>query len=164
VNRPVISKSAIVKEVVKRLGAELETLAGVSRAMHADASDEQNKAEDQYDTRGLETAYIASSQARQATATEEALAAYQSLKLTKFTANTPIDVTALVELESRGERMTYFLGPKSGGIEVRVGGREVLVITPESPIGQQLIGKKTGENFKLQTRGPAQEFKIVFVR
>ena len=33
--------------------------------MHADASDEQNKAEDKYDTRGLETAYLASSQARQ---------------------------------------------------------------------------------------------------
>ena len=160
----VISKSAIVKEVVKQLGEELENLAGVSRAMHADASDEQNKAEDKYDTRGLETAYLASSQARQATATEEALVAYHSLKLAKFTPKTPIDVTALVELESCGERTSYFLGPKSGGIEVRVGGREILVITPESPIGQQLIGKKSGEKFKLQTRGPAQEFKIVSVR
>ncbi|HUK81763.1 MAG TPA: GreA/GreB family elongation factor [Verrucomicrobiae bacterium] len=156
----VINKSAIVSEIVKQLGQQLENLAGVSRAMHADASDEQNKAEDQYDTRGLETAYLASSQARQATATEEALAAYQTLKLTKFTGKTPIDLAALVELESRGEHIWYFLGPKGGGIEVK----EVLVITPESPIGQQLIGKKTGECFKLQTRGPAQEFKIVSVR
>ena len=132
--------------------------------MHADASDEQNKAEDQYDTRGLETAYIASSQARQATATEEALAAYQSLKLAKFTGPAAIDLTALVELESRGERLTYFLGPKSGGIEVHMAGQEIFVITPESPIGQQLIGKKIGEHFKLQTRGPSQEFKIISVR
>jgi transcription elongation GreA/GreB family factor len=155
-----ISKSAIVKKVIDQLGEELENLAGVSRAMHADASDESNKAEDRYDTRGLETAYLASSQARQATATEEALAAYQTLKLAKFTAKTPIDVTALVELESRGERMWYFLGPKGGGIEVN----EVLVVTPESPIGQQLVGKKAGDPFKLQTRGPTQEFRIVSVR
>jgi transcription elongation GreA/GreB family factor len=159
-----ISKHTIVKQVIKQLAEELETLAGVSRALHADASDEQNKAEDQYDTRGLETAYIASSQARQATATEEALAAYQQLQPVKFTAATPIDLTAVVELDARGQRMFYFLGPCSGGLEVKVAGQEILVITPESPMGRQLIGKTAGARFKLQTRGPAQEFKIVSVQ
>jgi transcription elongation GreA/GreB family factor len=152
----VTSKPAIVKNIIAQLGEELETLAGASRKMHADASDESNKAEDQYDTRGLETAYIASSQARQATVTEEALAAYQTLKIAKFTAKTPIDLTALVELESRGERLWYFIGPKGGGIEVK----EVLVVTPESPIGQELIGKKAGDRFRFR----AQEHRIISVR
>ena len=151
-----ISKPVIVKRIVAQLGEELETLASASRAMHADASDEQNKAEDQYDTRGLETAYLASSQARQATATEEALAAYQTLKLAKFTAKSPIGLTALIELESHGERMWYFLGPKGGGIEIK----DVLVITPESPIGHELMGRKTGEQFKFHAQG----YKIVSVR
>jgi transcription elongation GreA/GreB family factor len=159
-----IAKSAIVKQIIQQLGEELETLAGAARAMHADASDEQNKAEDQYDTRGLETAYLASSQARQATVVEEALAAYHALKFAKFAAKSPIDLTALVELDSRGTRSLYFIGPKSGGIEVKVAGKEILVITPESPIGQQLIGKKAGECFELQTRGPGQKFKILSVR
>src|SRR3989442_13202595 len=114
-----IAKSGIVKRIVQHLGEELETLAGVSRAMHADASDEQNKAEDQYDTRGLETAYLASSQARLATETEEALALYQSLELQKFSSKTPIDLTALVELDCKGERAFYFLGPKGGGLAIR---------------------------------------------
>ena len=150
------SKPAIVKQILAQLGEELETLAGASRKMHADASDESNKAEDQYDTRGLETAYLASSQARQATATEEALAAYQQLKLAKFTAKSPIDLTALVELELRGERLWYFLGPKGGGIEAG----EVMVITPESPIGQELTGKKTGDRFKFH----GHDYRIVSVR
>ncbi|MEI6082735.1 MAG: GreA/GreB family elongation factor [Verrucomicrobiota bacterium] len=153
---PMISKNAILQHVFKHLGDELEMLVGASRAMHADASDEQNKAEDQYDTRGLETAYLASSQARQATATEEALAAYQALTLAKFTAASPIAITALVELEVRGERMWYFIGPKAGGIEVK----DVFVITPESPIGQQLISKKVGDRFKFH----AQDYKIISVR
>ena len=76
-----ITKRTILQLVIQELGLELENLAGASRAMHADASDEQNKAEDQYDTRGLETAYLASSQARAATETESALAAYQSITL-----------------------------------------------------------------------------------
>jgi transcription elongation GreA/GreB family factor len=153
---PMISKSAIVKQIIKQLGEELEMLAGASRKMHADASDEQNKAEDQYDTRGLETAYLASSQARQATVTEEALAAYQGLTPGKFTASSPIAITALVELEARGEHMFYFIGPKGGGIEVK----DVFVITPESPIGQQIVGKKVGDRFKFH----GQDYKIISVR
>ena len=62
-----VTKPLLVKQIIAALTDQLANLAGVSRAMHADASDEQNKAEDKYDTRGLETAYLASSQARQAT-------------------------------------------------------------------------------------------------
>ena len=128
--------------------------------MHADASDEQNKPEDKYDTRGLETAYLASSQARLATETEEALAMYHALELRKFPEGTAIDLTALVELESNGARALYFLGPKTGGVEIRHKGTEVLVITPESPLGRQLLGRKVGDRVKLQTRGPTQEFRV----
>lgn len=140
-----ISKPAILRKIVESLSAQLDTLAGSSRAMHADASDEQNKAEDKYDTRGLETAYLASSQARLATETEQAIAHYQSLQLRKFAPATPIEVTALIELDST----LYFLGPMCGGLEVMVKGREVVVITPESPLGQQLAGKKAGDRVKL---------------
>lgn len=148
-----ISKASIVQQVIKQLGVELETLAGASAKMHADASDESNKAEDQYDTRGLETAYLASSQARQATQIEEALAAYQALKIVK---QPNIGLSALVELESRREKLLYFVGPAGGGIEVG----EVLIITPESPIGKELIGKKGGDKFKFRN----QEYKITSVR
>ena len=159
-----ITKRTIVQQVVKQLGQELDNLAGSSRAMHADASDEQNKAEDQYDTRGLETAYLASSQARLATETEAALAAYQGLPVRKFASTDPIALTALVELECRGARDLYFIGPQGGGLEIQHAGTEVLVITPESPMGQQLIGKHVGDRIQFQTRGPAQEYKIISIR
>ncbi len=158
-----ISKRVIVGRIIEHLTEQLNTLASASRAMHADASDEQNKPEDKYDTRGLETAYLASSQARMATETEQALALYQSLEPRKFTAKTPIDLTALVELELNGTSTLYFLGPKGGGMEIQHKGQEILVITPESPIGQQLVGKKAGDRIKFQTRGPAQEFRVIAV-
>lgn len=158
-----ISKRIIIGKIVEQLTEQLATLAGASRAMHADASDEQNKAEDKYDTRGLETAYLASSQARLATEIEQALATYQALEPRKFPKGALIDIAALVELDSRGECVWYFLGPKSGGMEIHHNGTEVLVITPESPLGQQLIGKKVGERINFQTRGPAQEFRVISV-
>jgi hypothetical protein len=159
----VIPKSAVLRQIVAQLTEQLAAFAGASRAMHADASDEQNKPEDRYDTRGLETAYLASSQARLATETEEALASYQALELRKFQRDTPIDLTALVELESSGKRALYFLGPKSGGLEIRHKGKEVLVITPESPLGKELVGKAVGDRIKLQTRSATQELRVTAV-
>ena len=158
-----ISKSLIVRRVIALLTAQLENLAGASRTMHADASDEQNKPEDKYDTRALETSYLASAQARQATETEQALAAYQTLILRKFDPKTPIDLTALVELETDGERMFYFVGPKGGGLEITHKGEEIFVITPESPLGKELVGKKVGERIKLALRGPGMEMRVVGV-
>ena len=160
-----ISKRIVVQQIIEQLTQQLATLADASRAMHADASDEQNVAEDKYDTRGLETAYLASSQARLATEAEQALAAYQNLNLREFGENAVIDLTALVELESNGVRSHYFLGPRGGGIEVRHRSLEILVITTESPLGQQLMGKKTGDRVKLKNRGPSppQEFRVISV-
>jgi hypothetical protein len=161
----VISKRIIVQQIIEQLTQQLTTLADASRAMHADASDEQNVAEDKYDTRALETAFLASSQARLATEAEQALAAYQNLKLHRFGDHAAIDLTALVELESNGVVTHYFLGPKGGGIEVQHRGAEILVITTESPLGRQLMGKKTGDRVKLQNRGPSppQEFRVTSV-
>ncbi|MGD1018767.1 MAG: GreA/GreB family elongation factor [Verrucomicrobiia bacterium] len=159
-----ISKRILVQRIIEQLSEQLATLAQASRAMHADASDEQNKAEDKYDTRGLETAYLASSQARLATEIEQARAVYQNLELRKFGEGATIDVTALVELEANGAHTLYFLGPKAGGMEISHRGSEILVITTESPLGQQLVGKKAGDHVNLQTRGPSQEFQVISVR
>jgi transcription elongation GreA/GreB family factor len=155
-----VSKPKVVRQIIAELIRSLDNLAAASRSMHADASDDSNKAEDKYDTRSLETAYLASSQARQATETEEALAQYQVLPSIKFTAKTPIAVGALIELESRGETFLYFLGPKAGGTEIKVAGKEILVITSESPLGQALLGRKTGDQIQLH----GQKFQIVAVR
>ena len=62
------------------------------------------------------------------------------------------DPSGMKEFEGLG----FSVGPKGGGIEVE----EVSVITPESPIGQELIGKKAGARFKFH----AQEYRIVSVR
>src|SRR5262245_62096098 len=95
-----ISKHTLIRQIVKQLSEELALFAKASRTAHDDASDEQNKAEHKYDTRGLETAYLASAQAKQAIEAESALEVYQKLKPQKFSAQTPIDLTALVELET----------------------------------------------------------------
>ena len=50
----------------------------------------------------------------------------------------------LVELEIASKRSFYFIGPRAGGMEVVQDKKEVLVITPQSPLGAQLMEKKQG--------------------
>jgi transcription elongation GreA/GreB family factor len=56
----------------------------------------------------------------------------------------------------------YFIGPRAGGTEVTHAGNEITVITPQSPIGQLLVGRKQGEKLKL-TFGGKGEGKVVSV-
>jgi transcription elongation GreA/GreB family factor len=136
-----VDKRALVDLIIAHLTAELERFANAARSAQAEATNEQSKAENKYDTRGLEASYLAHGQSRQARETELARQQFANLPLRDFSAQDAIEVGALVELE----RTLYFLGPSAGGTEVTHQGREVLVITPQSPLGQQLIGKRQGE-------------------
>ena len=82
---------------------------------------------------------------KQAAEIEAAIAAFEKLEARTFGVGEPIDLGALVELESAGEQTLYFIGPKAGGTEVVHQKREVLVITPQSPLGEQLMGRKQGD-------------------
>ena len=76
---------------------------------------ESSKAENKYDTRGLEAAYLAGGQARQAKEISDSLKLYETMTPRDFAPGEPIDLTALVELDTNGARASYFIGPRSGG-------------------------------------------------
>ena len=144
-HRRLVNKRAIVEKIIAQLSSELETYAQSARSAHAEATDEQSKAENKYDTRGLEASYLARGQSRQAAEVAEAIEHFTKLELREFATDEGIDVGALIELETPTARAFYFLGPRAGGTEIVAGKKEIWVITPQSPLGQQLMGRKRGE-------------------
>src|SRR6185369_12606626 len=131
-----MNKSQLLKQIVASLSESLSLLEKAARAAHAEATHESSKAENKYDTRGLEAAYLAGGQARQAREILESIKVYGSLHLKEFGPSDPIELSAVVELETAGEIGIYFIGPRSGGLEVDNKGAEITVITPQSPLGQ----------------------------
>jgi transcription elongation GreA/GreB family factor len=158
-----MNKRAVIQRILTKLTSELEGYFRAAQAAHAEATHEQNKAENKYDTRGLEAAYLARGQSRQAKETEAAIAAFKRLEVRTFQPGEAVDLGAVVELENRGERTTYFVGPKAGGTEVILDGREILVITPQSPLGEQLQGKKQGDRLQLTIAGGRDQYRILSV-
>jgi transcription elongation GreA/GreB family factor len=158
-----MNKKALLKAIVSQLISELEVYLRAAQAAHAEATHEQSKAESKYDTRGLEASYLARGQSRQAAEMQAAIQEFESMEPKAFDKGELIDVGAIVELEQGKERTVYFIGPRAGGTEVTLDEREILVITPQSPLGSQLVGKKQGDRLQLTIAGTRNQYRVVAV-
>jgi transcription elongation GreA/GreB family factor len=157
-----MTKRDLLDRLIAKLSAELQAITTAALATHAEATDEENKAEDKYDTRGLEASYLAHGQSKAAEEAAQAVAQFSALPARDFAAGEPISLGALVRLEGRGENR-YFIGPRAGGTEIEAGGEPVLVITPQSPLGRQLMGRKQGDRLQLELGGKRSEYLIASV-
>jgi transcription elongation GreA/GreB family factor len=76
----------------------------------------------------------------------------------------PTDVAragALVEVEDEdGRRLSYFLAPEGGGTRLEGG---VQVVTPPSPLGEALVGKRAGDEVELMLGGKSRVLSLLSV-
>lgn len=158
-----MDKTLLLKQIVIRLGENLEVLERAARAAHTEATHESSRAESKYDTRGLEAAYLAGGQARQAKEIMDSIKLYQSFTLRDFAPGDPIDLSAVVKLKTQDATALYFIGPKNGGLEVDYNNEEITVVTPHSPLGQNLIGKKSGASWTEKSGSSSVKHEIVEV-
>src|ERR1700690_3421923 len=113
-----MNKRALIRKIIARLTEELAVYFRAAQASRAEATHEQSRAENKYDTRGLEASYLARGQSKQAAEIQDAIAAFEKMGARKFNVGEPIDIGAFVELELSGEMTAYFIGPRAGGTEV----------------------------------------------
>ena len=158
-----MKKSQLIKLIITSLTGSVEVLEKAARASHEEATHESSRAESKYDTRGLEAAYLAGGQARQAKELLDSINAYAALAARDFVPGEPIELTALVELDTDGTRSSYFIGPKNGGLVIEHRGKEIMVITPQSPLGQNLMGRQAGQRWEAKVGGSTVKYHIVSV-
>jgi transcription elongation GreA/GreB family factor len=156
-----MNKRALLEAIVNRLSAELALLTNAALATYAEATDEQNKAENKYDTRGLEASYLARGQSKVVDEAAAALAQIRALAAYNVAPGDPVALGALVTVaDAEGKSGHYFVGPHAGGTEVEHDGKTVMVITPSSPLGRQLVGKQQGDKVPLEFGGRRSEFHV----
>ncbi|MDD4736712.1 MAG: hypothetical protein PHP44_11480 [Kiritimatiellae bacterium] len=144
-----LNKKTILNQILVRLEEELLRKRQAVDEARAEATDEETRAENEYDTRGLESSYLARGHALQFEALAADVQSLRAMTMFVFT-NKPLDVGALAEVELNGEKMLFFLLPCAGGTTVVSGGREITVITPDSPMGSKLLNRKEGDVFSLR--------------
>ncbi len=86
---------------------------------------------------------------------------YRMLPLREYGKEDVICPSSLVELELKGRRAFYFIVPSGGGLIMKIEENPVQVITPLSPLGEALLGKKVGEKVRVETQGAPRDYQIL---
>src|SRR5208283_6063519 len=105
----------LLKVFEAQIASDLTVLKQASLAAHDAATHAESKAEDPYDTRGIEASYLAGAQSKRAMELEELLAIYRNIDMKFFTPQMAIASTAVVALKSNDKLYYYLLMPQGGG-------------------------------------------------
>jgi len=159
-----VDKLQLVGLILAQLEKDRELLLQAAGAAHAAATHEENVPDSKYETLSIEASYIAQGQANRAQEIGLALENFRGLELKTFPADSAIRLGALVVLEEEdGQRRRLFIGPAAGGMRLNCAGAEIMVITPDSPLGGELLGKRRGDAFELTLASQQREYEILAV-
>ena len=165
-----MTKREIVDKLIARLQEELEAMNRAVRSAHEAATNQEAKAENQYDTRGLEASYLAGAQAQRALDIQAVIASHRQLPVQDFEPGSPIRVGSLVDVELEApagrprHRGVYLLVTRGGGASVELEGQTVHAIATASPLGEALLDRRAGDEVEIEAKGAVKSYSIVSSR
>jgi len=147
-----LDKNSLLADTRASVEQELRQASASQHETQAGATHEESKAENDKDTRAIEATYLARGLAQRVVELENALTALSFVPLRAFHADSPIAVSALLELEdSDGGCKLYFILPAGAGVRLSQNGQKITVVTPPSPIGTALVGQRLDDDISLIT-------------
>lgn len=152
-------------QIYKQIKIELENVFSGAKAAaqraYETATDEENEAENKYDTLGLEASYLAHGQSKRVAECEADLIKFKKLQATEFEDNSPISIGDLVCIENlQGVERYLLLSPVAGGLCVNYNGMEITLVTPDSPIGQALCRRFVGDDIDVIINNDIKHYQI----
>ena len=159
-----MNKAEIVNCICSVLQSDLATLKAAYQASHESATHAESSAENKYDTRGLEAAYLAHGQAKRAQEIEVSLHGYENISPQLLTAHTRVGLSSLVKLEDSDGRYRWcWLGAHAGGVTFSFDDKEITIVTPQSPLGAALQDKKQGDIIEFKVNNLLMDYEIISV-
>jgi len=153
-------KKAVRDALRASIAKALEAMSEAARQTREGATHEESRAEGDKDMRSTEQSYLARGQAMRAEALGEELTRLEATPLRTYGEDDAIGPGALVRVNVDEAERVFFVVPQGGGTELEVDRVRVTVVTPSSPVGAALIGRRAGEDFELPVRGVRREWVI----
>jgi len=141
--------------------AEVHGLESAAKANKDFATDQEFKAESKYDTRSLEASYLASAELSRVEDLKLEIQMLEEVDLKLSAKSEEICIGSLVELRHKEQDRSFFLIPTSGGTLLNIAGKAVLVVSVFSPLGDALLGLKSGEEFEVETPKETRTYQVL---
>lgn len=145
-----MDKVEIFDQVIELLEKKLSILVESALIAKEASTNEESKAENKYDTRGLEASYLASGQSQRAQDLKQKIYQAKQVQLRDFSGEQAIGISALIELLVNNRLTKYFFLLPAGGIDLIYKNIKIQTITIEAPLGNQLVGLYEGDEFDFQ--------------
>jgi transcription elongation GreA/GreB family factor len=156
--------------LVNQLASRLRESAEVARRAERDAADEARDGATASEKRenarvAQEYSSLARGQGQRADKALAELSALADFRPPALPPRGPIALGAIVEVEDEDTGRTFFLAPVGAGLELSGPGGDgfLSVVTPLSPIGRAVMGRRVGETVEVLVQGEPKEWTITFV-
>jgi len=156
--------------LVDQLAQKLRATALLAVQAHASAVVEAREgaspAEKREDARvALESGGLARGQSQRAERAKAELAVLDTFHPRKLPRGARVELGAVVEVEGEEGGRTFFLAPVGAGEELTGPGGDgfLSVVTPASPVGRAVIGRKEGDTIEVIVNGESLEWTLTFV-
>ena len=158
-----MNKAHALEQIIIALERDLAALQAAVKVAHESATHGESVAENKYDTRGLEAAYLAHGQAKRAEEIDASLQVYEDVsKQTLVHSYHEAGISCLVQLEDQdGLTRWLWVGEEAGGLQFEFDDKACTIITPKSPLGAALIGRQLGDIFELRVGDNLLEYEVI---
>lgn len=159
-------------DLVDQIRSQLRTSARVALNAGEDAAREArfgaSPCEKKHDARvAIEYGQLAKAQVRRAREAQDALSRLDAFRPDSLKRRAKIELGAIIEVEDEdnGEGRTLFLAPVGAGFTLTGPGGDghLSVVTPSSPMGKAIMGRRVGDVIDLTIQGDCREWAITYV-
>lgn len=161
-----MNKRALVQQLAAKLGATAKTARLASRDAAEEAREGATPHERREDSRvAIENDAMSRGQEKRAQQAAANLAALEKFVPGDFPPNAQVGLGAIVEVEDEDGGRTLFLAPVGAGEELTVpdGDGFLSVVTPYSPVGRAVLGKRRGDTVEITVAGEVRDLTITYV-
>ena len=154
------------RELIAQLQARLEALvAGLTasqKSVQEGAVHPEARQEDSKDTRAIEAGYLARGLAERVETLRDGIRAIALMPARSFGLDDVAAPGAIVTVaDDDGAETRYLLAPAGGGEVLRMEGRDILVLTPRSPLGAAVAGTRCGDTIEAELPSGRMRAEIV---
>lgn len=163
-----MDKAQLVHQLVEHLRTSAQIARKARDAAAVEAREGATPAEKREDARtAQEQGAMARAQDRRLREAEAAVEQLVSFRPPVWKPDAPIATGALVEIEDEdtGEGRTFFLAPIGAGVTLTGPGGDgfLSVVTPASPVGRAVLGRRVGDVIELTIEGHERSWSIAWV-
>ncbi len=156
-----VDKTEILQAIATVLTEQLHETVAALQVAQAGATDAESRPENKYDTRALETSYLAAAHTERAESLRRVLAQLHFWR--PEPAQQVVGPGTLVQLDGERAPRLVFLTPFPASMTIQLHGQSIQVVTTRAPLALALLGKQIGDVVTVRVAGQTNDIEIVAI-